>query len=67
VYAGDYKIKARENVVGIIERAIGQDVGLNAFENAEALAIALIEPLDLRVLCCNLFYRQATSISADFE
>src|SRR5258705_12914708 len=40
MYAGDDKIKALQHVRRIIERAIGENVGFDAFEDAEASAIA---------------------------
>src|SRR5438105_1242961 len=62
VHACDHKIKAGQNVVRVVEGAVGEDVGLDAFEDAEALAVPSVELVDLRVLGFDLLDRQATSV-----
>src|SRR6185437_1442979 len=43
VHAGDDKVKALQNVRRVVERAIGEDVGFDAFENAKASTVAAVE------------------------
>src|SRR5262249_53252798 len=44
------EIEARQHLVRIIERAVGEDIGFDALENAEALSVALVQPVDLLML-----------------
>jgi hypothetical protein len=60
--ARDHEIEASQDVIRIIERTVGQDVRFNAFEDAEAPAVALVEALNLHVLRFNLLDRQASGV-----
>ena len=46
----DDEIEPIKNFVGIVEGAVGQDVGLDALEDPEFLAEALVEPVGFPVL-----------------
>jgi hypothetical protein len=48
------KSKRREELVGIVERSVGQDVRLDPFENVKAAIVRRIEPVDLSVLFVDL-------------
>ena len=50
VNARDHVIKTVEQVVGIVERAIGQDVALGSLEEAKLAAERLVERIDFRPL-----------------
>ena len=47
VHARDDEIEAAQNIIGVIEGAVGQDVGLDAFEDAEARAELGVEAIRL--------------------
>jgi hypothetical protein len=55
VHAGDNEVEALQHLRRIIERSIGKDVGLDAFENAKAPAIAAVEFIRHGVLRFDLF------------
>jgi hypothetical protein len=50
VDAGNDHVEAVENLVGIIKRAVRQNVGLDAFEDAESAAEVFVEFVDLLLL-----------------
>ena len=54
--AGDDEIESPQNLVGIVERPIGENVGLDALEDAKTAVEARIEPIDFGVLLVDLFY-----------
>ena len=62
VDAGHNKIEAGENVVGVVEGAIGADVGFNALEDAERPPEFLIERIDLLMLLKYFIDGEATRI-----
>src|SRR5258706_15866075 len=62
MHAGDDKIKALQHVRRIIERAIGENVGFDAFEDAEASAIAAVERFNDLVLSFDLFQLEAARV-----
>ena len=50
VNAADDEIEAAQHVVGIVERAVRKDIGLDALEDAEAAAERRVEAVDLSLL-----------------
>jgi hypothetical protein len=62
VHAGDNKIEAGQHLVRIVERAIGEDVGFDALEDAKALAVALVEAIDLGVLRVDFIDREPAGV-----
>ena len=49
------EVEAGKDVIGIVERTVSQDVGFNAFEDAEFVTVSLVEAVDLGMLLFNLF------------
>lgn len=45
VDAGHQEIEALQHLIRIVQRAVGQNVRLDAFENPEILAEALVQPV----------------------
>jgi hypothetical protein len=56
------KSKRREDLVGIVERSVGQDVRLDPFENVKAAIGPRVEPVDLSVLFVDLGDAETTRI-----
>src|SRR4051794_26580076 len=46
VDAGDDEVEARQDLVGIVERAVAKNVGLDPFEDVELAAVTLVQPVD---------------------
>src|SRR5436853_2487597 len=59
VDAADDEIKAAQHVVRIVERAVREDVGLDALEDVEAVAECRVEAVDLGLLLLDLLDREA--------
>ena len=62
VDAGDQEIEALEHLVRIVERAVSQDVRLDAFEDPEILAEALVQSVGFPVLLRDLLDRQSAGV-----
>src|SRR6185312_6315796 len=60
--AGDHEIEAGQHVLRIIQRAVGQDVGLDALQDPEVLSEFLVESSSLAMLLFDLFDREAARI-----
>ena len=56
------KSKRSQHVVRIVQRPVGQNVGLDAFEDPEILAEALVQPVGFPVLLRDLFHRETARI-----
>ena len=56
------KSKVLQNMVRIIERSVREDVRFDAFQDAERVAVALVQPVRFTVLLGDLVERQAASI-----
>ena len=54
VDARNDKIEACEDLIGIIERTIGQNVALDAFEDAKLARVFAVETVNLGMLCGDL-------------
>jgi hypothetical protein len=50
VHAGDDQIEGLKYVFGKIQRAIGKNVGFDAFKDVKLVAVAPVEPVDLLLL-----------------
>jgi hypothetical protein len=50
VNARDHEVEFAEHAVGIVERTVSQNIRLDSFQNAEGLAVALVELVGLAVL-----------------
>jgi hypothetical protein len=62
VDGGDHEIELIEHLVRKVQRAVGQNVRLDAFEDPEILPEALVQPVGFPVLLCDLLDRRTTSI-----
>src|SRR5438045_1456008 len=62
VDAADDEIEAAQHVVRIVERAVRKDIGLDAFEDAEAAAERRVEAVDLSVLLLDVVDGQAAGV-----
>src|SRR5262245_57160288 len=49
MHARDDKVEAGKNLVGIIERAVRQDVGLDPFEDSESRPIPFVETVNIEI------------------
>jgi hypothetical protein len=67
VHARDHKIEPGHNLIGIIQRAVGEDVGFDALEDTEALSKTLIETINLNMLLFDLVDRQAARVMCGFR
>ena len=67
VDACDHIIEAVEQLVGVIERAVGQDVALGPLEEVKLAAEGLVELVDLRPLVVDPLDGQPAGIPADRE
>ena len=56
------EIEARQHVVRIVQRAVGQNVGLDAFEDPEVLAEALVQSVGFPMLLGDLLDRETARI-----
>jgi hypothetical protein len=56
------EVETLQNLVAIIERAVGQDVGLDALQDPEFLAEALVEAVGLAVLLLDLLQGQPAGV-----
>jgi hypothetical protein len=65
--AGDDEVEPAQHVVGIVQRPVAQDVGLNALEDAEMTVQSGVEPIDLGVLFLDFCKAQAAGIVRGFE
>jgi hypothetical protein len=61
--AGDDVVETVENVVRIIERAVGQDIALGSLEDPKGAAEGLIEGVDFVPLSANAFDTQTARVS----
>ena len=52
--AGDHEIKSRQHLVGVIQGAIGENVGFDALEDMKVVAVASVQPIYNPVLLGNL-------------
>jgi hypothetical protein len=64
--AGDHEIEALQNVVFVVERPVRQDVGLDAFEDPEVLAEALVQAVGFPVLLRDLLNGETTGVVGGF-
>ena len=62
MHARHDKVKLCKNLIGIIQRPFGENVRLDAFEDAKALVIPLIKTIDLGMLSNYLIKRQSACI-----
>jgi hypothetical protein len=62
VDAGDHEIKPVEDIVRIVQGAVGQDVGFNSLQNPEFLAELPVEPVGLAVLLLDLLEREPAGV-----
>ena len=60
----DDEIEPTKNFVGVVEGAVGQDIGLDALEDPEFLAKALVEPVGFLVLRVDLLRRESSRRNA---
>jgi hypothetical protein len=67
VHAGHHDIEGVEDIVGVVQRAVGEDVRLDALEDAETAAEFLIERIDQGVLAEDVVDGQAAGVIADCE
>src|SRR5260221_3358589 len=65
VYGGDDQVEGRQDIIGIVQGSVIQDIGFDAFENGEGGEFA-IELFDLRVLLENAIFFQAVGIECAF-
>jgi hypothetical protein len=56
------EIEAAEDLIGVVEGTIRQDVGFNPLEDAEAVAITGVELFDRFMLCRDLLDGQSAGI-----
>src|SRR6266478_4125493 len=54
VNTADDEVEAAEDLLGIVERSVGQDVRLDPLENVKATIERRMEPVDLSVLFVDL-------------
>ena len=57
VHARYDKIEARQNLVGIIQRSVRKDVGLDALQDAKCFAIMFIQIVNLGMLLNDFVHR----------
>ncbi|MCP1912891.1 hypothetical protein ACVWZM_005570 [Bradyrhizobium sp. USDA 4501] len=62
--ARDHEVESLQHVVGIVERPVGKNVGLDSFEDPEILAESLVQPVGFPVLLRDLLDRKTASIVA---
>src|SRR6478609_7776713 len=62
VDARDHEVEAMQHVLRIVQRAVDQNVGLDAFEYPEILAEALVQPVGVPVLLPDLFLRETPRV-----
>ena len=60
--ARDHEVEALQHVVRVIQQAVGQNVGLDAFEDSEILAEALVQSVCFPVLLRDLLHREPACI-----
>jgi hypothetical protein len=56
MHARHDEVEARQHVVRIIQRSVGQDIGFNAFEDAEATSVSLVQRVRFCMLLGNLVF-----------
>src|SRR4051812_33768576 len=62
VDAGDHEIEPVEDIVWIVQGAVGQDVGFDSLQNPECLAELPVEPVGLAVLLLDLLEREPARV-----
>ena len=67
VHAGHDEVEALQHVVWIIQRAVSQNIRLDAFENPKVIPIRLVQPVDGPVLLHDFLDRQAARVMRGFR
>src|SRR4051794_8661421 len=62
MHAPHYEIEARQHVIGVIERAVGQNVGFDAFEDPELPRKVRVQLVREHMLSIDLLDREPTSV-----
>src|SRR5438105_6519590 len=62
VNARDDEVKAKHNVVGIVERPIGQNIGFDPLEDPEFSLVLHIQPVSLVLLLLDFLDRQSAGV-----
>src|ERR1700712_3646502 len=60
--ARDHEIEALQYVVVIVERSVGQNVGLDAFEDPKILTETLVQAVRFPMLLCDFLHRETAGI-----
>ena len=60
--ARDYKIELTQHLIWIVQRSIGENVGIYSFENAKVPSVLLIETVNRGVLLTDLLKRQSAGV-----
>jgi hypothetical protein len=58
--------RVRQHLVGIIQGAAGEHVGLDALEDVKVLAVTFVQAVDEPVLLGNLSHAQPTRVMCRF-
>ena len=66
VYAGHHEVEALQHIVRIIQRTVGKNIQLDAFEDAKVLPVGLVQPVDGTVLLEDFVNRQAARVVRGF-